>query len=109
CAGLGLSPGDPVPADGHQRMEDVSEAGWERMLAVNVKSAFFACRRVARHLRRAGGGNVVLLGSMAGVKPLPSPVHYAASKAALAGLTQAMAKELGRDRIRVNLVAPGLM
>jgi len=109
CAGLGLSPGDPVPAGSCQRMEDVREAGWEEMVAVKVKRTFFACRRVAVHMRRAGGGNVVLLGSISGVKPLPSPVHYAACKGALVGMTQAMAKELGPSGIRVNLVAPGLL
>lgn len=108
CAGLGVSPGDPVPADAHQRLEDVSENGWQHMLAVNVTGAFFSCRRAARALRQAGGGNVVLLGSLAGVKPLPSAVHFAACKGALVGITQALAKELGKDNIRVNLVVPGL-
>jgi NAD(P)-dependent dehydrogenase (short-subunit alcohol dehydrogenase family) len=108
CAGLGVSPGDPVPADAHQRLEDVSEPGWQKMLAVNVTGAFFSCRRAARALRQAGGGNMVLLGSLAGVKPLPSAVHFAACKGALVGITQALAKELGKDNIRVNLIVPGL-
>jgi NAD(P)-dependent dehydrogenase (short-subunit alcohol dehydrogenase family) len=64
---------------------------------------------VARHLRRSGGGNIVLIGSIDGVKPVPAPVHYSASKGALVGMTHAMAKELGRDGIRVNLVAPGIL
>jgi 3-oxoacyl-[acyl-carrier protein] reductase len=106
CAGLAVSPGDPVPAEAHQRLLDVSVAGFDALFAVNVRSVFFACRRVARVMR--GGGNIVLLGSIAGVKPLPSPVHYAACKGALTGMVQAMAKELGRDNIRVNVVAPGL-
>jgi len=109
CAAVGVAPGDQVPAGGQQRLEDVGEAAWDHLHAVNLKSAFFACRRLAGPMRRGGGGNVVLLGSIDGLKPLPAPVHYAASKAALAGLTQAMAKELGKDNIRVNLVAPGIL
>ena len=51
----------------------------------------------------------MLLGSIDGVKPAPAPVHYAASKAALAGMVKAMAKELGPQGIRVNSVAPGVL
>ena len=58
---------------------------------------------------RDRGGNVVLLGSIDGVKPAPAPVHYAASKAALAGMIRAMAKELGPRGIRINSVAPGVL
>jgi 3-oxoacyl-[acyl-carrier protein] reductase len=109
CAALGTSPGDPVPADAHQRMSDVSEAGWNELIAVNVRGAFFACRAAARHLQNAGGGNLVLLGSIDGVKALPSPVHYSATKGALVGMTLSLAKELGPQNIRVNLVAPGVL
>jgi NAD(P)-dependent dehydrogenase (short-subunit alcohol dehydrogenase family) len=109
CAAVGGSPGDPKPPDGHQRIEDVGEAGWDALMAVNVRSAFFACRAAVPHLREAGGGNVVLVGSIDGVKPVPSPVPYCASKAALVGMAQALAKEVGKDGIRVNVVAPGVL
>lgn len=109
CAALCLSPGDPKPEDSNQRIEDVHEQGWNQIMAVNVKSAFFSCRRAAAHLRQNGGGNIVLIGSINVAKPLPSPVHYAASKGALVGMTRAMSKELGQDNIRVNLIAPGLL
>ena len=109
CAAVGITPGDPVRSDSHQRIEDVGEASWDYLLSVNLKSTFFACRRLVPHMRRNGGGNIVLVGSIDGIKPLPSPIHYAASKAALAGMTQSMAKEFGKDNIRVNLVAPGVM
>src|SRR5207244_3093199 len=77
--------------------------------SVNVKGTFFACRQVARHMRRLRRGNLVLLGSIDGVKPVPAPVHYSASKGALVAMTHAMAKELGPDGICVNLVAPGIL
>src|SRR5204863_245864 len=63
----------------------------------------------AAELMRERGGNIVLLGSIDGVKAAPSPVHYAASKGALAGMVKAMAKELGPHNIRVNSVAPGVL
>lgn len=109
CAGLARSPDDPVNEEGYQQIQNVREAGWDRLMGVNVKSTFFACQRLIPHLRSAGGGNIVLLGSVDGIKPMPTPVHYATSKAALVGMTQSLAKELGKDQIRVNLIAPGLL
>jgi 3-oxoacyl-[acyl-carrier protein] reductase len=108
CAGVAV----PVESEGqksHQRMPEVDEAGWDRIMDVNAKSTFFAVRSVADAMRKGGGGNIVFIGSVDGVKPAPAPVHYAASKGALAGMTQAMAKELGEHRIRVNMVAPGIL
>jgi NAD(P)-dependent dehydrogenase (short-subunit alcohol dehydrogenase family) len=90
-------------------MDDVAEDGWDSMMAVNTKASFFAVRRVANLMRGRGSVNVVLLGSIDGVKPAPAPVHYAASKAALAGMIRAMAKELGPQGVRVNSVAPGVL
>lgn len=107
CAAIGVAGASPG-ATGHERMDQVTEAGWETMLAVNTKASYFAVRRVA-DLMRDRGGNVVLLGSIDGVKPAPAPVHYAASKAALAGMIRAMAKELGPQGIRINSVAPGVL
>jgi 3-oxoacyl-[acyl-carrier protein] reductase len=107
CAAVGTT----VPHDGptaHHTMDDVDERAWEAMIDVNAKGAFFAVRRLGV-LMRARGGNIVLLGSIDGVKPAPSPVHYAASKAALSGMAMAMAKELGPYNIRVNTIAPGLL
>lgn len=108
CAGVAITM-ECAGKRSHHRMPAIDEAGWDRMLGINAKSTFFAVRRVAPVMERGGGGNVVLIGSIDGVKPAPSPVHYAASKGALAGMTTAMAKELGEARIRVNMVAPGIL
>jgi 3-oxoacyl-[acyl-carrier protein] reductase len=108
CAAVGTT----VPyqsATVHHLMTDVDEAAWDAMIDVNAKSSFFAVRRVGALMRAQSGGNIVLLGSIDGVKPVPSPVHYAASKAALSGMAMAMAKELGPSNIRVNIVAPGVL
>lgn len=105
CAGVGVTA--PLDAQGHQALDGVGEDAWDRMLDVNVKGAFFACRAARAALARAGGGNIVLLGSIDGVKLVPSPAHYAAAHGALAGMTRALAKELGGENIRVNMVASG--
>ncbi len=88
-------------------LDDVTLAGWDTLMAINVRAAFFACRALLPHFNR--GGNVVFLGSVDGVKPVPSPAPYAASKAALQGLTLSLAKALGKREIRVNLIAPGVL
>ena len=107
CAGVAVTtPRGPEPR--HARMADVDERAWDAMLDVNARSTFFAVRRLT-DVMRAGGGNVVLVGSVDGVKPVPAPVHYAASKGALGGMVAAMAKELGELNIRVNMVAPGIL
>lgn len=108
CAGVAITIECAGPK-AHHRMPQVDEAGWDRIMAINAKSTFFAVRKLVEVMRRGGGGNVVLIGSIDGVKPVPSPVHYAASKGALGGMTQAMSKELGEFGIKVNMVAPGIM
>lgn len=108
CAGVGVTVGS-ADSPAHHAMEQVDEAAWDRMLDVNAKSTYFAVRRAAAHMRAGTHGEIILLGSIDGVKPVPAPVHYAAAKGALAGMTAAMAKELGKDGIRVNLVAPGIL
>ena len=108
CAGVGVTTTSEDNRT-HVRMPVVDEQGWDRMMDVNAKSTFFAARRIAGVMQRGGGGNLVFIGSVDGVKAVPSPVHYAASKGALAGMTGAMAKELGASGIRVNMVAPGIL
>jgi len=107
CAGVAVTtPRGAAPR--HARMADVDENAWDAMLDVNARSTFFAVRRLV-DVMRSGGGNVVLVGSVDGVKPVPAPVHYAASKGALGSMVSAMAKELGELKIRVNMVAPGIL
>lgn len=105
CAALGSS-STPARFD---KLADIDEAGLDNLLAVNVKSALFACKHVVPMLSSRGGGNIVLVGSIDGVKTLPAPVPYAMSKAALRGLAQALAKEVGNAGVRVNVVAPGVL
>ena len=84
---------------------ETEEAALDRLLAVNVKSAFFACRELARDF----SGNIVLLGSIDGAKSVPAPAAYAASKGALSALARALSKELGPRGVKINVVAPGVL
>lgn len=88
----------------------LDEADWDKVMDVNVKGAFLTSRTVLRSMiRRKEGGVILNLGSLAGVRAIDAPVHYCTSKAALVGLTQGLAKEVGRYGIRVNCLAPGLL
>jgi 3-oxoacyl-[acyl-carrier protein] reductase len=109
CAGTA---GDPAlyqeNADGSRpRLRLITDADWDEMLDVTVKSTFAACRAGAPFM--SGGGRIVIVGSMDGVKALPSPQHYAAAKGALRSLVHSLAQELGEEGILTNLVAPGLL
>lgn len=95
-----------LPAD-FDAFESVDLAGFSQLLNVNVAGAFAACRAAARQMNK--GGNIVLLGSVDSVKPVPGPVPHTASKAALTGMTQTLAKVLGSQDIRINVVAPGIL
>jgi NAD(P)-dependent dehydrogenase (short-subunit alcohol dehydrogenase family) len=106
CAGTA---GDPTLYQGKRedRLQKITEEGWDEMMDVTAKSSFGACQAAARRMR--DGGQIVIVGSMDGVKSVPAPVHYAASKGALRAMVQALAKELGSKRILVNMVAPGIL
>jgi 3-oxoacyl-[acyl-carrier protein] reductase len=81
---------------------------WDDIFAVNVKGAFFCSRAAAAAMRESGGGAIVNVASVAGVRAVGSSIAYAASKAALINMTVALARVLGPE-IRVNAVAPGFI
>jgi 3-oxoacyl-[acyl-carrier protein] reductase len=87
----------------------LEEEDWDRVMDVNVKGAFLTSRAVLKGMIRRRGGVILNIGSLAGTRMLEAPVHYCASKAALKGMTQAMAKEVARYQIRVLCLAPGLL
>lgn len=87
--------------------EDIPEAEWDRVIDVNLKGTWFACRAVVPHLRARGGGSIVNIGSGTSFNGSPSRVHYVASKGAIIGFTRTLARELGPDGIRVNTLVPG--
>jgi NAD(P)-dependent dehydrogenase (short-subunit alcohol dehydrogenase family) len=80
---------------------------WNRVMEVNVASMFLMCRAVVPVMREAGGGKIVNISSGTPFRGVPFLLHYVTSKGAIVALTRALAKELGRDSIHVNCVAPG--
>ncbi len=90
-----------------KRLEDVSDAEWDRTIAVNVTAIFRVCRATLPHLRAAGGGSVVNIASVHALATVPGVPAYAASKAAVLGLSRQMALDYAVDRIRVNALVVG--
>jgi 3-oxoacyl-[acyl-carrier protein] reductase len=89
-------------------LDAVTAADWDRIFAVNVRGTFQVTRACLPLLRRAARPAVVNVASIAGLRPGPQPLPYAASKAAVVNLTRTLAGALG-PAVRVNAVAPGWM
>ncbi|MDP6707282.1 MAG: SDR family oxidoreductase [Alphaproteobacteria bacterium] len=87
-------------------MEEVSEADFDRIFAVNVKSLYWSAKHTVPHFRSQGGGVIINTSSTAAISPRPGLVWYNGSKGAVDTITKAMAVELAPDRIRVNAVNP---
>ncbi|MBF0106529.1 MAG: SDR family oxidoreductase [Deltaproteobacteria bacterium] len=87
----------------------MDQEDWDQVIHTNVKGVFLSIKAFLRGMIRRKQGAILNIGSLAGMKVIESPVHYAASKAALTGLTASLAKEVGRYAIRVNCLAPGLL
>lgn len=93
--------GDPV---------DLDQSEWDRVMQVNGRSMFLACKFAVPELRSRGGGSIINMSSIAAVRSTGAPYHaYAASKAAVLGLTRSLAMEYAPERIRVNCVIPGFI
>ena len=90
------------------RFEDIAEADWDACMAVNIKGIWNCCKAVVPVMRQGGaGGSIINISSLAAVYGTPFTLHYTTSKAAVIGITRGLARELGRDWIRVNTIAPG--
>ena len=91
---------------------EADEAAWEKTLDVNLKGPFFMSQHAARLMREKralhGGGSIVNVSSINGRIPMHKQSIYSITKAGLISMTQAFAKELGCDNIRVNALLPGL-
>lgn len=95
-ASLAMRPFTEIPLD-----------EWRRVMDVNVASMFLACRAVVPAMREQGGGKIVNISSGTPFRGVPFLLHYVTSKGAIVALTRALARELGKDEIHVNCVAPG--
>jgi 3-oxoacyl-[acyl-carrier protein] reductase len=89
--------------------DEITEDEWDRMMAVNVRGTWLACRAVVPHMRTRGYGKIVNVSSDTALKGSPNRIHYVASKSAVLGFTRTLAAELGADGIRVNAIAPGIV
>jgi len=87
------------------RFEAIGEAEWDDAMRANVKGLWQCCKAVVPQMR-AGGGSIINMASLATIYGMPFALHYTVSKAAVVGLTRGLARELGRDNIRVNSIAP---
>ncbi len=87
----------------------LEEADWDSVMDVNVKGTYLYSRAVLKLMIRARAGHILNIGSFASERVIEAPVHYAAAKSALRGFTEALAREVGRYRIQVNMLSPGLL
>ena len=87
---------------------EITERDWDFIHSVNLKAVFFCCQNGARLMRKTGGGRIVNIGSLGGIRPWAGHAHYCASKAGVIMLTRALAKAWAPE-ITVNSVAPGVI
>ena len=107
---------DHIPGDGRERLLEtgqqtihMSDEGFTKLMAINVNGVFFCLRESLKVMQREErGGSVINMSSIAGLSPNGN-VSYAASKAAVLGITRATAREQGRFGIRVNAICPGVI
>ena len=95
-ASLEMRPFDQIPLE-----------EWRQVMDVNVASMFLTCRAAVTAMRERGGGRIVNISSGTPFRGVPFLLHYVTSKGAIVAFTRALAKELGKDNVLVNCVAPG--
>jgi NAD(P)-dependent dehydrogenase (short-subunit alcohol dehydrogenase family) len=93
--------------DDRHTIAEVTPEYWDERMAVNLRHLFFAAQAAVPHLKAAGGGAIVNFGSISWHLGLPDLVLYQTAKAAIEGMTRSMARDLGRDNIRVTTIVPG--
>ncbi len=88
-------------------MEGYTVEEWDRAMAINLRPHYFTTQKIAAGMKAAGGGSIINFSSISYMMGNGGYVSYVASKAGITGLTRALARELGPDRIRVNALMPG--
>src|ERR1700732_4123817 len=87
---------------------EITEKDWDFIHSVNLKATFFCCQNGAKLMKKTGGGRIVNISSLGGIRPWAEHVHYCSSKAGVIMMTRALAKAFGPE-ITVNSVAPGVI
>lgn len=93
--------------DTRHKLDEFSVADWDESLNTNLRPHFFTAQAVAAGMREKGGGSIINVGSNSSLLGLSGYPAYVTAKAAITGLTKALARELGPDNIRVNTLIPG--
>ena len=88
---------------------DAPESTIDKTFEVNLKGFYLMIQLAAKLMKKRGGGSIINISSIAGIRPLAGEVTYGMTKAGIINLTKGFAKELGPDNIRVNAIAPGLV
>ena len=90
-------------------IQNTDEAAFDKIIDVNLKGPFELCKQAYPILKQRGGGSIINISSIGGLKPEPGIGIYSVTKAAIINMTQAMAQDWGADNIRVNAICPGLI
>lgn len=87
--------------------DEIDPAEWDRMMQINLKGVWLACRAIVPVMKQQQYGKIVNISSGTALKGVPTRIHYVTSKAGIVGFTKVLARELGQHNICVNCVAPG--
>jgi len=98
----------PVPVS-RVTFDQISVAEWDRVMAVNLRGVFLCCRAVAPSMKASRAGKIINISSSTVFIGREGFLHYVTSKAGVIGLTKTLARELGRNGVTVNCVAPGMI
>ena len=91
------------------RFEEIDSEQWDRAMNVNVKGVWNCCKAVVPVMREQKNGSIINIASLAALYGMPYAADYSTSKSAVLGLTRVIAREVGKDGIRVNSVAPSMV
>lgn len=90
-------------------VSELTEKDWDFVMGVNAKGTFLGCKAALPHMRKKQRGRIINVASIAGKEGFPNLAHYSASKFAVVGFTNALAKEVAREGITVNAICPGIV
>jgi NAD(P)-dependent dehydrogenase (short-subunit alcohol dehydrogenase family) len=88
---------------------DIPEGAFDKTIEVNLKGYFVMAQNAIPQMKKKGGGSIISIASISGLRPGPNEATYGMTKAAVINMTRGLANELGADGIRVNAIAPGLV